>query len=130
MLKISRLADYGLMIVSVLASEGEQMAAQDLGDKCGLTKATTTKVLKLLSQAGIVAASRGKTGGYYLAKESKDVSVLNVLEAVDGKFGLSECCFGRKCGQFNSCKLSKGLPKLSSEISAILANRNILDLVS
>jgi FeS assembly SUF system regulator len=92
MVILSKLADYGVIISSQLAAAGPMhLTAVHLAHDTRLPATTVAKVLKLLAKAGIVTAVRGATGGYRLARAPERISVAEIIAAIDGAFGLTEC---------------------------------------
>ena len=92
MIILSKLADYGVIVASELATEPErQVTAGQLAASTRLPQATVAKVLKALAHAGIVASARGAAGGYRLAKAAEAISVASVVAAIDGAIGITQC---------------------------------------
>jgi FeS assembly SUF system regulator len=91
MLRIGKLADYGLLIADCLASDPEQMTTEAIIQQTGLPDATVRKLLRLLVDAGLVSSRRGLKGGYRLSREANRISVAELISAVEGPIGLTEC---------------------------------------
>jgi FeS assembly SUF system regulator len=92
MLKLGKLADYGTMIVTVLAAEPERLyPAQELAAHTHVAAPTVSKLLKLLTKAGLVESLRGAHGGYKLARPPAAITVADVIAAIDGPIGLTQC---------------------------------------
>jgi FeS assembly SUF system regulator len=92
MIILSKLADYGVIVATHLAAEPErQLTAAALADEVRLPRATVAKILKSLAHAGLVTATRGATGGYRLARAARLISVAEVVTAIDGDIGLTQC---------------------------------------
>jgi FeS assembly SUF system regulator len=92
MIILSKLADYGVIVASHLATDPErQMTAAALAGETLLPQATVAKVLKSLAHAGVVTALRGAAGGYRLAREPARISVAEVVAAIDGAIGMTQC---------------------------------------
>lgn len=92
MIILSKLADYGVIVATHLAAEPErQMTAAGLADEVRLPRATVAKILKSLAHAGLVTATRGAAGGYRLARAARSISVAEVVAAIDGDIGLTQC---------------------------------------
>lgn len=103
MLKVSKLADYAVMIVLKFAQNPQGLySATDVIGLTGLNLPTVRKVLKLLSIKGILVAKRGAEGGYALACDVNEISVLDIVEAIDGQLAFTECC----SAGFISCSVS------------------------
>lgn len=91
MLRIGKLADYGLLIADCLASDPEQMTTEAIIQHTGLPDATVRKLLRLLVDSGLVSSRRGLKGGYRLSREADRISVAELISAVEGPIGVTEC---------------------------------------
>jgi FeS assembly SUF system regulator len=92
MIILSKLADYGVIVATHLAALPQrQMTAAAVADEVRLPRATVAKILKALAHAGLVTATRGAAGGYRLAREARAISVAEVVAAIDGDIGLTQC---------------------------------------
>ena len=92
MLKLGKLADYGTMIMTVLAAEPERLySAQDLSARTHVAAPTVSKLLKLLTRGGLVESLRGARGGYKLARGADSITVADVIASIDGPLALTEC---------------------------------------
>lgn len=92
MIILSKLADYGVIVATHLAAyPARQVTAATIAAETRLPQATVAKVLKALAHAGLVTAARGASGGYRLAREAAAISVAEVVAAIDGDIGLTQC---------------------------------------
>ncbi|HWK43308.1 MAG TPA: SUF system Fe-S cluster assembly regulator [Stellaceae bacterium] len=92
MIILSKLADYGVIVATQLAATPQpQVNAMTLAAEVKLPPTTVAKVLKLLARAGIVTAVRGAAGGYRLARDAHDISVGEVVAAIDGALAMTQC---------------------------------------
>ena len=92
MIKLSRMADYGVILMVQLARAGEQVTtASELTESTGLPGPTVSKLLKQLSRAGLLDSQRGSNGGYTLSLAADDISVSDIVSALDGPIALTEC---------------------------------------
>ena len=92
MLRISKLADYGTIILTAMAGEPEwTFSAAELGVRTGLPLPSVSKILKILLRQGIVVSLRGANGGYKLARAPAEISTVQILNALDGPLGVTEC---------------------------------------
>jgi len=105
MLRVTKLTDYATVVLTVLASAPEVVAsAAGLAERAGLEAPTVAKVLKPLAQAGLVEAFRGANGGYRLARPAGDISLIEIVEAMEGPLGMTECSLhAGHCGIEDSC---------------------------
>ena len=92
MIKISRMADYGVLILTHIASKPRAMySSQYLSEVTNLNIPTVTKVLKQLSKAGVLSSCRGVGGGYCLSRSATCITVADIVEAIDGPITLTYC---------------------------------------
>ena len=92
MIILSKLADYGVIVATHLAAyPARQVTAATIAGETRLPQATVAKVLKALAHAGLVTAARGASGGYRLARAAAAISVAEVVAAIDGDIGLTQC---------------------------------------
>ena len=92
-MKINKLTDYSIVILANLVAKDEDAmhTAKELSEFSGIPLPTVTRILKILSNKGILESQRGAQGGYELTKNSTDVSVAEVIEAMEGPIALTEC---------------------------------------
>ena len=92
MIILSKLADYGVIVATHLAAYPDrQVTAAKVAAETRLPRATVAKVLKAMAHAGVVTAARGAGGGYRLARIATAISVAEVVAAIDGDIGLTQC---------------------------------------
>lgn len=92
MIKLSRMADYGVILMVRLArSEPRRMTAGELAAAALLPSPTASKLLKQLAAARLLESRRGAAGGYGLARAAADISVAEIVAALDGPIALTEC---------------------------------------
>jgi FeS assembly SUF system regulator len=105
MIILSKLADYGVIVATHLAAfPDRQVTAATIAVETRLPQATVAKVLKALAHAGLVAAARGASGGYRLARSARTISVAEVVAAIDGDIGLTQCSVHvEECARTSYC---------------------------
>lgn len=93
MLRMSKLTDYGLVLLTHLAQAGpaEVRTAHELAERSRIPLPTVSKILNELSKAGLVGSHRGRRGGYSLSRAPEHISVAAVVDALEGPVGLTEC---------------------------------------
>ncbi len=95
MIRISKLADYAVVVLSALAkNDAALMNASAIAEKTRLPEPTVSKVLKLLAREDIVSSIRGATGGYKLARKPQEISVAEIIAAVEGPVSMTACVEG------------------------------------
>lgn len=105
MLRVTKLTDYATVVMTVMAAEpGAVLSASELAERAGLETPTVAKVLKPLAQSGLVAAFRGANGGYRLARSAEAIGLIDIVEALEGPLGMTECSVhAGTCGIERSC---------------------------
>ncbi len=91
MIRLTNLADYAVVLAGQLARSDRRSNASELAGATGLPVATVSKILGAMSRAGLLASHRGLKGGFSLARPASEISVAEVIEAVDGPIALVHC---------------------------------------
>jgi FeS assembly SUF system regulator len=92
MIKLSRMADYGVILMVQLARAPENVTtAAELTEATALPGPTVSKLLKQLSRSGLLDSHRGTKGGYALSLPAGEISVSDIVSALDGPIALTEC---------------------------------------
>lgn len=92
MFRISKLTDYGTMVMVYLAHHQHSVkTAKDITEETKIALPTVTKLLKILTRGKLLCSYRGMNGGYSLAKAPDQISIVNIVEAIEGTIGLTEC---------------------------------------
>ena len=93
MIRLQKLTDYGLVLMTCVARQHEQSlhTARDLAEQSQLPLPTVSKLLKQLLQGGLLVSHRGIKGGYSLAKAPDAISVAEIVAALEGPIALTEC---------------------------------------
>ena len=93
-MQITRQADYALRAMLYLARldpQKERAATSKIAEKMEIPPSFLAKIISQLSIAGLIHTSRGARGGVSLAREPENISLLDVVEAIDGPITLNEC---------------------------------------
>jgi FeS assembly SUF system regulator len=89
---MSKLADYGTVIMTTMARYPEKVqSAADISAASHLPVPTVSKILKTLTREGLVVSLRGAHGGYMIARPATEISVIEIIVAMDGPIGMTEC---------------------------------------
>ena len=129
MLRLGRLTDYAVTLLSHMGREGEGTlwAASGLSEKSGLPMPTAAKILKLLAKGGLISAHRGAAGGYKLARRADEISIAEIIEVMDGPIAITDCSSG---SAHENCKISRLCPMSSGWNKVNVAIREALEEVS
>jgi Rrf2 family protein len=107
-MQITRQADYALRAMIYLArlEPAQRAATSQIADEQHIPPSFLAKIISQLSIAGLIHTSRGARGGVSLARSPEDISILEVVEAIDGPIALNECTASAGACQFGeNCPL-------------------------
>lgn len=130
MLQINKLTDYATIILSFLALSPEKMAsATHIAQLTHLAVPTVSKLLKILTDHNLVQSFRGADGGYKLARSAKEMTLADVLSAIEGKLAMTECCTTSSCALDSMCAVRENWQLINKKIVAALASVTIHDMI-
>lgn len=132
MLRISKLSDYAVVIVSRMAADTERHTLEELSESTNVPLATVRKLLRQLTVSGLCTGKKGAKGGYSLAIPPEEISVLDVLQAVDGELALTQCAksHGCDCSLVDDCAVKESWQIINMVIRDTLARLSITDIKS
>ncbi|WP_298644629.1 Rrf2 family transcriptional regulator [uncultured Cardiobacterium sp.] len=130
MLRITKETEYAFMLLGeVLAADGAAKNTAYLAGRTRIAVPMSGKVLKRLTQRGILESTRGAYGGYQLARDAAAITALDVVEAMEGAPELVECAGGdNNCALVEHCRLSPFWLSLNDDIRALLAGKTLADM--
>ncbi len=99
MIRLGKLTDYGVGLMTRMAQDGAAglTNARDLSGRTGMPLPTVSKILKLLCQAGLLESRRGVGGGYALARDPRQITLGDMVDALEGPVALTECVGDGDC---------------------------------
>ncbi|MBT8140961.1 MAG: SUF system Fe-S cluster assembly regulator [Gammaproteobacteria bacterium] len=130
MLKISKLTDYGTLVLSTMAAAPDtQFSASELAKQLGLSNSIVSKILKLLSRADLLNSHRGAHGGYLLAHPVENINALDIIRALEGPVALTECSTDHNdCEIAAVCKMQSKWQVINLAIRRALSELTLADL--
>lgn len=133
MVKLGRLTDYGLLLLTCIArTPGASLrAARDLAAETGLPLPTVSRLLQELLKSGLLHSQRGTKGGYTLARKPAEISIVDVVAALEGPIALTECSteVDGMCDLEPSCPIKSNQRVISQAVRGVLETITIADLV-
>ena len=128
MVRLGKLTDYGLVLMTCLArGRGESLrTARDLARESRLPISTVSKLLKQLLQSGLLTSHRGTKGGYVLARAPRQISVVEIIAAIEGPMALTEC----STDVTGMCSIERRCPIKSNQQIINQAVRGVLDKIT
>jgi len=132
MLRISKMTDYATVILAQLAAdEASRRTAVELAELTSIGVPTVSKLLKELQRGGLVASTRGAHGGYALARPAAAISAAEIIDAVEGPVGLTECAtHPGQCGLEPSCRVGRSWQRVNFAIRRALADVKLTHLTA
>ena len=131
MFRISRLTDYGIVVMAHLAEckDDDSHNARELAEETQLPAPVVSKILKSLTRAGLLISQRGSKGGYSLARTPGEISVVEKITALEGPVGITECTIQPgACAQESSCQVRDPWQRINSAVHAALEKITLADL--
>ncbi|PZW44968.1 BadM/Rrf2 family transcriptional regulator [Humitalea rosea] len=130
MLRLSKLADYAVVVLTRLEESGGAASAPGLSVATGIAEPTVAKVLKTLAQANLVIGTRGAQGGYRLVRPLCAVPISEVIVAVDGPIALTACVDGAvgACDAEATCPVRGRWDPVNDAIRSALSAITLADL--
>ena len=128
MLRITRLADYSVLILCCF--QGKKLTAKDISRITSLGLPTVNKILALLVKANMLKPLRGSNGGYLPEKNFKEISIKDILEAIEGPVAITKCTDdnNKKCNLLNTCITKNVWTQVNSSVLETLHNIKIKDI--
>ncbi len=128
-LEVTRRSDLGIRALLALSEGRERTKAADLADEVGTTKGFLTQVMNPLVQQGWVRSDPGPTGGYVADLDLTAVSVLAVIEAIEGPVDTGRCVLeDRACASAGTCALHRPWSKARGNLIDDLASQSLASL--
>ena len=130
MLRISKMTDYAIMLmVEMDHASGQVLSAQALAERSSLELPTVSKVMKLLTRSGLVCSFRGANGGYRSERPAEDISVAEIITAIEGPIAMTECSIDLGlCQQEDNCNLRGNWQRISSAVAEAMAQVSLAEM--
>ena len=132
MFKVNKLTDYATVVLIDIARSDGRLSSFQLARRTGIPLPTVSKLMKNLSRTGLAQASRGATGGYKLGRETTDISIADIIQAVEGPIALTACADTSEehCGIENVCPVQGKWNRVNSSVRAALQEVTLADMVA
>lgn len=132
MLRMSRITDYGIVLLTQLAATPDDAVhnARELAASTGLPLPVVSKILKALTREGFLHSQRGAKGGYALARRAEEISVAAVIDALEGPIALTECgTHVGACERESRCAVRAPWQQINREVRKALERVRLSHLV-
>jgi len=126
-MQITKETDYAIRCVLHLSQDPDKVIMVDaIARNKKIPKSFLAKILQKLSKAGIVKSFRGVNGGYQLGKHPSDISLLNIIESIEGPVVMNECAMNKKvCDMSDSCTVHPVWLKIRKIVESTLSDYNL-----
>ena len=130
MVRISKMADYALVVLKLMCINGERsLSAASIADLTQLPVPSVRKTLLNLASFGLVSSVRGTKGGYQLAKDSHDITILEVVEAIDGPIFVNHCADSQyHCSIETQCEMSTHWQWVNRQFRQLLFGLSVYEM--
>lgn len=130
MFTFTKKTDYALLALSFLATEGSErlVGPREIAQRFEIPAELLAKVMQTLARHHLVLSVAGPTGGYRLARPAIEISIGDVVEAVDGPLAIAQCWEESRtggCQQAQHCHLRGPLARIQEQMAEILRNMTL-----
>jgi len=131
MFRLSKKSDYGLIALKHLAQHNdESVSAREIAAQYNIPAELLAKVLQKLVRKGLLVSQQGTNGGYVLAKDPATISIVDVVEALEGPISITPCERGDDCQQLQMCSVRDPLLKIKAKVVRVLGDTSIYELAT
>jgi FeS assembly SUF system regulator len=131
MLRLNKLTDYAIVMLSRMSTDPDSVyTASGLAQDSGVPQPTVAKLMKQLGRAGVVTSQRGAAGGYVLSRQAEDISIAEIVTALEGPISLTACIDGAdtSCNAMSLCPMSGNWNKVNQAIRSALDDVTLADM--
>ncbi len=131
MLRVSRLTDYATLVMTCIAAHpAEVLSTAQIAEETHLELPTVSKLLKSLSHSALVESFRGVNGGYRLARPAEAISLAEIVEALEGPIGMTECGLADgQCDREAQCGVRGSWQRINNVVDQALRAVSLADML-
>ena len=134
-MRLTHLADYAVVMMTAAARRhaGERLSAAELAAETGVPLPTAQKLMGKLASAGLLHSVRGAGGGFSLARPGQEISLADVIEAVEGPIAMTQCSGSDEvsdCALDAHCRVKPHMNVVSSAVRGALGAVSLQSLAS
>ncbi len=131
MLRFTKRADYGLMAIHYIAvhEDGGAVSAKRIAEEFRIPPELLAKILQRLARERLIVSQNGPKGGYVLGRRPSEVTVGEVLRAIEGPINIVSCLEDADCPQMERCNLRRPVQKIQAAITQLLDTMSLAELV-
>jgi len=132
-LRFTKRADYGLMAIHYIAAHGDggAVSAKRIAEEFHIPPERLAKILQRLAKKKLITSQNGPKGGYVLTRVPREITVGQVLRALEGPMRIVSCMVENDdCPQFARCNLRRPVQKIQASISSVLDTMTLEELAA
>lgn len=133
MLKLTKKIDYGLLAIAYIAGNyGERVVnTKEIAETYSIPVELLAKILQRMVKEGLITSVSGPKGGYSLSKSPSDITVAQIISALEGDLNILSCSeeTNDKCYQFEKCNIRTPMQKLEYRIMDLLNKTKLEELI-
>ena len=132
-MRLSHLADYAVVLMTAAARRpaGARLSATELSADTGVPLPTAQKLMGQLAAAGLLTSARGASGGFSLTRSASDISLADIVEAVEGPIAMTACSEGRHdCALDAHCRVNPHIGAVGNAVRGALGAVSLTQLCS
>ena len=132
MLRFTKRADYGLMAIHYIAlNDGVgAVSAKRIAEEFTIPPELMAKILQRLAKQRLIVSTNGPKGGYALARRPTEITVGEVIRALEGPINIVSCLEDADCPQMQKCNLRRPVQKIQAAISQVLDTMSLAELTT
>ena len=130
-MRLSHLADYAVVLMTAAARypAGARLSATELSADTGVPLPTAQKLMGQLAACGLLSSARGAGGGFALARPAKDITLADIVEAVEGPIAMSACSDGKfDCALDAHCRVKPHMGIVGNAVRGALGAVSLTEL--
>ena len=130
-MRLTHLADYAVVMMTAAARRGDgvRLSATELAEETGVPLPTAQKIMGKLAGAGLLSSARGVSGGFALARPAAEISLADIVEAVEGPFAMTVCSEGRTdCALDAHCRIKPHMGVVGDAVRGALGAVRLTEL--
>jgi Rrf2 family protein len=132
MLRFTKRADYGLMAMHYIAVHDPvgTVSAKRIAEEFSIPPELMAKILQRLAKRGLIESQNGPKGGYTLSRRPAEITVGEVIRALEGPINIVSCLEDSDCPQMERCNLRRPVQKIQAAITQMLDTMSLAELVN
>jgi Rrf2 family protein len=132
MLRFTKRADYGLMAIHYIAIHDDlgAVGVKRIAEEFAIPQQLLAKILQRLAKKRLIVSQNGPKGGYVLTRRASEISIGEVIRALEGPISIVSCIEDSDCPQMERCSLRRPITKLQAAITQMLDSMSLAELTS